>query len=141
MLKSIAEISPELHSFIEALQLPLSRPQKQHVAQVADALITTEGDKNLSALYRSIVGVPCPKSAVDTFREARWTAEDICVPLRAHLVELIFKMADEMGLEKQVFLILDDSTTDKDKHSEGLQLVDWVIDLARSFRRKLVFTK
>ena len=141
MLKSIAEISPELHGFIEALQLPLSRPQKQHVAQVADALITTEGDKNPSALYRSIVGEPCPKSAVDTFREAPRTADVIRVPLRAHLVELIFKMAEEMGLQKHVFLSLDDSTTDKDKHSEGLQLVDWVIDLARSFRRKLVFTK
>ena len=58
-LKTIAEVSPELLSFIEALQLPLSKPQKQHVAQVADALITTEGDKNLSALYRNIVGDPC----------------------------------------------------------------------------------
>ncbi len=141
MLKSIAEVSAELLSFIEALQLSLSKPQKQHVAQVADALITTEGSKTLSALYRSIVGDPCPKSAADTFREAPWTADDIRVPLRAHLVELIFKLAEEMGLDKQVFLSLDDSTTDKDKHSERLQMVDWFIDLARSFPRKLVFTK
>ena len=58
MLKSIAEVSAELLSFIEARQLSLSKPQKQHVAQVADALITTEGSKTLSALYRSIVGDP-----------------------------------------------------------------------------------
>jgi len=43
-------------------KLPLSRPQKQHVVQVADALITTEGSKTLSALYRSIVGDPCPNA-------------------------------------------------------------------------------
>ena len=141
MLKSIAEVAPELLTFLEALQLPLSKPQKQHVAQVADALTTTEGSKTLSALYRSIVGDPCPKSAADTFREAPWRADDIRVPLRAHLVELIFKLAEEMGLEKQVFLSLDDSTTDKDKHSERLQLVDWMIDLNRSFPRKPVFTK
>ena len=77
MLKSIAEVAPELLTFLEALQLPLSRPQKQHVVQVADALITTEGSKTLSALYRSIVGDPCPKSAADTFREAPWTADNI----------------------------------------------------------------
>ena len=141
MLKTIVEVSAELDNFIEKLQLPLSKPQKQHVAQVADALISTEGDKNLSALYRSIVGNPCPKSAADTFREAPWTADDIRVPMRAHLVGLLFKMAEEMGLEKRVFLSLDDSSTDKDKHSKRLEMVDWMIDLARSFPRKPVFTK
>jgi hypothetical protein len=141
MLKTIAEVSTEILSFIETLELPLSKPQKQHVAQVADALITSEGDKNLSALYRNIVGDPCPKSAADTFREAPWTADDIRVPMRVHLVGLLFKMAEEMGLEKRVFLSLDDSGTDKDKHSTRLEMVDWMIDLARSFPRKPVFTK
>jgi len=141
MLKSIAEVAPELLNFIETLELPLSRPQKQHVVQVADTLITTEGSKTLSALYRSIVGDPCPKTAADTFREAPWTAGDIRVPLRTHLVQLLFKLSEEMGLEKQVFLSLDDSITDKDKHSERLQLVDWVIDLNHSFPRKPVFIK
>ncbi len=71
MLKTIAEVSPVLLSFIEELELPLSRPQKRHIAQVSDALITTEGSKTLSALYRSIVGDPCPKAAADTFRDQR----------------------------------------------------------------------
>jgi hypothetical protein len=53
MLKTIAEVSPALLGFIDDLGLPLSRPQKRHIAQVADALITTEGSKTLSALYRS----------------------------------------------------------------------------------------
>ena len=141
MLKVIAEVAPKLRAFLDALELPLSRPQKQHVAQVADGLITTEGDKNLSALYRSIVGDPCPKAAADTFREAPWTADDIRVPLRVYLLGLIFKVAAEMGLEKQVFLSLDDSTTDKNKHSERLQMVDWMIDLSRSFPGKPVFTR
>jgi hypothetical protein len=141
MLKTIAEVSAALLDFIDDLALPLSRPQKRHIAQVADALITTEGSKTLSALYRSIVGDPCPKAAADTFREAPWTADDLRVPLRAHLVALVFKMAAAMGLDKHVFLSVDDSTTDKDKHSERLQMVDWCIDLARSLPGKPVFTK
>ena len=57
MLKTIADVSVELLSFIEALQLSLSKPQKQHVAQVADALITTEGSKTgFVAGARSING-------------------------------------------------------------------------------------
>ena len=141
MLKTIAEVSPVLLSFIEELELPLSRPQKRHIAQVADALITTEGSKTLSALYRNIVGDPCPKSAADTFREAPWTADDLRVPLRAHLVGLVFKMAAAMGLAKHVFLSMDDSTTNKDRHSRRLQMVDWFIDLAHSLPGKLVFSK
>jgi hypothetical protein len=141
MLKAIAEISPELHSFIETLQLPLSRPQKQHVAQVADALITTVGDKNLSALYRGIVGDPCPKAAADTFREAPWSADDVRIPLRSHLVAEVFDLAEAMGLGKQVFLSLDDSITDKDRYSTRLQMVDWCIDLARSMPGKPVYTR
>ena len=75
MLKTIAEVSPPLLGFIGDLDLPLFRPQKRHIAQVAYALITTDGSKTFSALYRSIVGDP--KAAADTFREAPWTAHDI----------------------------------------------------------------
>jgi hypothetical protein len=63
MLKSIAELSPELQAYIWSLGLPLNQAQEQHVTQVADALVTTDGQKTPSALYRAITGDPCPKSA------------------------------------------------------------------------------
>lgn len=63
MLKVIAESSAELLDFIENLDTPLSEPQKRHVLQIADALITTEGRKDLSNLYRHIVGDPCAAGA------------------------------------------------------------------------------
>jgi len=77
MLKTIAEVSPQLVAFVLALHLSLSRPQVRHVTQVGDALITAEGSKTLSGLYRHIVGDPCPKAAADTLREAPWEADDI----------------------------------------------------------------
>jgi hypothetical protein len=83
MLKTIADVSPQLAAFVLSLHLSLSRPQLRHVSQVADALITTEGSKTLSALYRHIVNDPCPKAAADTFREAPWSADDLQT-LRAH---------------------------------------------------------
>jgi hypothetical protein len=58
MLKTIAEVSPQLIAFILALRLSLSRPQLQHVTQVADALITTEGSKTLSTVATEIRETP-----------------------------------------------------------------------------------
>ena len=40
MLKSIAEVAPELSQVVDELNLRLSKPQQQHVKQIADGLIT-----------------------------------------------------------------------------------------------------
>ena len=48
MLKKITTVSPELTTFVDGLDLPLSKPQQRHVRQIADGLITIDGDKNLS---------------------------------------------------------------------------------------------
>lgn len=141
MLKAIVEVSPELLKFIASLKLSVSSPQKRHIAQVADALITTEGSKTLSALYRSIVGNPCPKAAADTFREAPWKADDIRIPLQARHVRLLLEMAEKAGLAKEVSLSVDDSPTERDQGSRKLQVVDWFIDLSRSMPGKPVFSK
>jgi hypothetical protein len=53
MLKTIAEVSPHLVAFTLVLRLSLSRPQQRHVMQIADALITTEGTKTLSGLFKT----------------------------------------------------------------------------------------
>ena len=141
MLKSIAEVSPELSTFVEELNLRLSEPQQRHVKQIADGLITIEGDKNLSNLYRHIVGDPCPKSAADTFREAPWSAADIRIPLRKQLVKTAFQLAEVQGAPLQVFLSIDDSFTEKDRHSKRLENVDWQFDHARSRPQEPVHSK
>ncbi len=141
MLKTIAEVSPELTAFVEDLNLRLSEPQQRHVKQIADGLITIEGDKNLSNLYRHIVGDPCPKSAADTFREAPWSTNDLRIPLRKHLVKMAFQLAEAQGAPLQVFLSIDDSFTEKDRHSKRLENVDWQFDHARSHPKKPVHSK
>jgi hypothetical protein len=141
MLKQIVSASPELKQFVDALELPLSAPQLRHVRQIADGLITVEGDKNLSNLYRHFVDEPCPKSAADTFREAPWQADDIRSPLRAYLVKLAFELAEAAGAPKRAFLSLDDSFTEKDRHSKRLESVDWHFDHARSRPKEPVHSK
>lgn len=141
MLKSIAEVSPDLAQFVEDLNLRLSKPQQRHLKQIADGLITIDGDKNLSNLYRHIVGDPCPKSAADTFREAAWTSNDLRIPLRKHLVKTAFYLAEAQDAAKCVFLSLDDSFTEKDRHSQRLENVDWHFDHTRSRPKEPVHSK
>lgn len=112
MLKQIVSVSPELSQFIDLLELPLSSPQQRHVRQIVDGLITVEGDKNLSNLYRHFVDNPCPKSAADTFREAPWQADDIRNPLRKSLVKQAIELAEAQGADNQIFLSIDDSFTE-----------------------------
>lgn len=142
MLKQIVEIAPELVMFVSLLQLPLSAPQLRHVLQIADALITAQGSKTLSALYRSIVDNPDPRNAADTFRLAPWSADDIRLPLRYLLVQLALNLVQALPKQPMIYLSIDDSLTEKDRHSTRLQWVDWNIDLKRSFPgRPPVFTK
>lgn len=142
MLKQIVAPAPDLVQFTNALNLRLSTPQLQHIHRVADGLITVDGDKNLTNLYRHMVGDPCPKAAADTFRESPWVADDIRIPLRRHLVKTAFQLAEASGDAPQpVFLSLDDSLTEKDRHSHRLESVDWHFDHARSLPKKPVHTQ
>jgi len=141
MLKTIAAPAPELVNFLEGLELPLNHPQQRHVCQIADGLITTQGSKTLSALYRHMVGNPCPKSAADTFREAPWQADDIRVPLREYLVKMAFELADATNAPKRIFVSIDDSLTVKDKGSHRLQAVDWHFDHTNSWPDHPAYTK
>lgn len=141
MLKSIAEVAPDLVQFTDELKLRLSQPQQRHVKQIADGLITIDGDKNLSNIYRHFVGDPCPKSAADTFRESPWVSDDIHIPLRKHLIKTAFEIAQNRGAAKQVFLSIDDSFTEKDRHSKRLDNVAWHFDHARSRPKEPVHSK
>jgi hypothetical protein len=82
-----------------------------------------------------------PKSAADSFREAPWSAEGIRVPLRTHLVRLAFELAEAVGVPKRAFLSIDDSFTEKDRHSNRLESVDWHFDHARSRPKEPVHSK
>ena len=70
MLKTIISNSPALLAFMVALQIRLSKPQRQHVLNVVDGLVVGGGEKNLSALSRLFVTEPDPKAVADTFRES-----------------------------------------------------------------------
>lgn len=141
MLKSIARPSPDLQAFIQSLNLDLNQAQEKHITQVADALVTIDGSKTLSGLYRAITDNPCPKTAADNFRVAPWQADNLRVSLRENLVQEALARRQMAHQRPVVFLSLDDSLTGKDKGSTRLQAVDWHCDHTKSLPKKPVFTK
>jgi hypothetical protein len=141
MLKSIARLSPELQAFIQSLDLPLNHAQQRHATQIADALVTTEGKKTLSVLYRAITGDPCPKAGADTFRVAPWQADDLRVPLQKKLVKNALVRREVAHHKPVIFLSLDDGLTDKDKGSRRLQAVDWHFDHLKALPNQPAFAK
>jgi hypothetical protein len=132
MLPIIIQHTPTLIAFILALQLSLSRPQRDHVLNVIAGLMVGQGRKTLSDVCRVHVEQPDPKSMADTFRESAWTANLIRSPLRSFLVRTALRLAQAVGAEHLVFLSLDDSLTVKGQATRHLEGVDWHHDHTES---------
>ena len=128
----IIQHTPTLIAFMLALQLSLSRPQRDHVCNVIAGLIVGQGRKTLSDLCRLQVEQPDPKAMADTFRESPWTAHLIRSPLRHFLVRTALRLAQAVGAEHLVFLSLDDSLTVKGQATRQLEGVDWHHDHTES---------
>lgn len=122
------------------LQLNLTKPQRQHVERIADAVIVSEArHKTLSALYEIIVDAPDPTNAADCLRISPWRAEDIREVMRAYVVRYLIEYADRTGV-KQLFISLDDSLSEKDKATRHLEPVEYHHDHTNSTPKKQQYT-
>jgi hypothetical protein len=85
-----------LLSFLCAVQLRLTKPQRQHVLRLADALIVSETrHKTIASLYRMIVEAPDPSNGADSLRISPWTADDLRAPLRHFIVTDVVAYAQD----------------------------------------------
>ena len=58
MLTRILHNSPKLERFLDQLNIGFSMPQRQHILNLADALLTCEDTKTLAALQRQFLEAP-----------------------------------------------------------------------------------
>ena len=132
MLKLIVQHSPHLLSFVCALQLRLTKPQRQHVLRLADALIVSETrHKTIARLYRVIVEAPDPSNGAESLRLSPWTADDLRAPLRHCIVTDVVAYAQEAD-ERTLYVSLDDSLGAKDKGTRHLEAVEYHHDHTKS---------
>lgn len=132
MLTRILHNSPSVCTFLEQLNLSLSRPQLQHVLNLSDALLVCDATKTLAALQRQFVACVDPSNLADTLRIAPWTATDVRQPVGAFMLRAALAQARTTGRLDYIAVSLDDSISAKHKSTRHLAGVDWHFDHVES---------
>ena len=139
MLTRIVHNSPKLCTYFDRLNLNLSKPQRQHMLNLADALLVCEDEKTLAALQRQFIEAPDASNMADFLRISPWKAGDIRSALRINQVNWAVAQAERLGLPKVLYINIDDSLGEKDKDTRHLEPVDWFHDHSESTKSKPVF--
>jgi len=124
MFTRILHNSERLCTFFDQLDLQLYRPQRQHILNMADALLVCEDDKTLAALQRQFVDAPDASNMADCLRISPWEADDVRTTLRAHQVAWVVAQAERTGAPKVIYLNLDDSIGETYTTTRHLEPVD-----------------
>ena len=136
MLTRILHNSPQLCAFFEQLNIELSKPQRQHILNMADALLVCEDKKTLAALQRQFIEAPDASNMADFLRISPWQAEDVRAALRVNQVAWAIAQAERTGAPKVIYINIDDSLGEKDKDTRHLEPVDWFHDHSESTKNK-----
>ena len=136
MLTRILHNSERLSAFFDQLELTLYQPQRQHILNMADALLVCEDDKTLAALQRQFVQAPDASNMADCLRISPWQAADVRSALRAHQVAWLVAQSEQAGAAKVLYLNIDDSIGEKHKATRSLEPVDFHHDHNESTKSK-----
>lgn len=139
MLTRIVHNSPKLCAFFDTINLELSKPQRQHMLNLADALLVCEDEKTLAALQRQFITAPDASNMADFLRISPWKAAEVRKALRLHQVNWAVAQAERLGLPKVLYINIDDSLGEKDKDTRQLEPVDWFHDHSESTKSRPVF--
>jgi hypothetical protein len=139
MLTRIVHNSAKLCTFINQLELNVSKPQRQHILNLADGLLVCEDEKTLAALQRQFLEAPDASNWADFLRISPWKAEEVRTALHRNQVQWAIGQAESLGVPKVVYLNLDDSLGEKDKATRHLEPVDWFHDHSESTKSKPIF--
>ena len=139
MLTRIVHNSAKLCTYFDLMDMHLSKPQRRHILNLADALLVCEDEKTLAALQRQFIQAPDASNMADFLRISPWQADDIRIALRRNQVNWAVAQAEQLGLPKVVYINIDDSLGEKDRDTRHLEPVDWFHDHSESTKSKPVF--
>jgi hypothetical protein len=139
MLTRILDNSEKLCTFLDQLELNLSQPQRQHLLNLADALLVCEDKKTLAGLQRQFIEAPDASNMADFLRISPWYAQEARQRLGANQVQWALAEAERTAVPKVIYLNLDDSLGEKDKQTRHLEVVDWFHDHSESTKTKPVY--
>ncbi len=128
MLTRILHNSPLLINFINHLELNLSKPQTQHVINIADSLLVCESRKTLSALHRQFVQTVDASNFADCLRISPWNSSQLKYPLSEFMIRFALSQAEFTNAPKIIHLSIDDSIGAKHKQTTHIEPVDFHFD-------------
>src|SRR6516225_673938 len=128
MLTRIVQPAPALQTFLASLRLNLSRPQAEHLLQLVDGMLVADERKTLAALRRQFLDSTDPSNWADFLRISPWSVAETRDSLRRHQVTWLLERARARDLPKVLYVNLDDSLGEKDKHTAHIEPVDWFHD-------------
>lgn len=134
MLTRIVHNSEKLCTFVDQLDLELSQPQRQHLVNLADALLTCEDEKTLAALQRQFVEAPDPSNMADFLRISPWDGSAVRGAIRKSQVAALIAAAERSGAPQVIYINIDDSLGEKDKGTRHIEPVAWFHDHSESTR-------
>lgn len=136
MVVRIVENSPLLCEFLAPLISGLSVPQRRHLVNLCDGLLTCETEKTLAALQRQFLDAADSSNWADFLRISPWQANQVRAELKASQVAFALAQAEAAGVPKEIFINIDDSLGVKDKNTWRIEPVDWHHDHAESTPRQ-----
>jgi len=139
MLTAIVQHSEELIAYITGLNLGFYQPQFRHLLQMVDAILTSNGTKTISGLYRLLKGQPDPKNGADFLRESPWEPEDIGSGRKRWMVNKFLELASKMSIAFEILISIDDSLGKKGKATKHLDAVDYHHDHNESTKKKQTY--
>lgn len=115
-----------LVKFFFALQLQLSRPQRNHMLSLMHGMILCEGRKNISQI-RNQTGQYRDLSSITRFlKESTWCHNRVQRRRMAFLMDRIRRSRQKKGDERSVvFLILDDTCCKKETSTKRMEGLDF----------------
>lgn len=126
MLPTICFTSDALNTFLDDLDLALTKPQRRHLEEVSEGLLMTDGRKTLTAVTRQLVEQRDIYAVADFFRQSPWPVDALRTPLQEHLLAAArTQVATLPAAQRVVVLSLDDSTCHKPRSSQHFEPVDW----------------
>ena len=139
MLTRIVHQSPDLVTFFENLELPLTEPQKQHLINLADGILVTEGKRTLANIQRQFVEAPDPSNMADFLRISPWSMPMTRRQVQRFMVQRAIEIAKAKGDPRLIFIAVDDSIAEKDKQTHRLEAVAWHFDHLKGTTRRPLY--
>jgi DDE superfamily endonuclease len=127
-MKTIVHPSPFLVYFAGLVLAPFSKPQRQYLLRLADALCLEATSHTLAALQRHFRDAPDPSNFADFLRQSPWSEQELRQALQAFVARQLLGEHLRSDRPLTVFVTFDDCTAPKDKQTHALEAVDWTFD-------------